>query len=347
LKKILFVDDERQMQQFFLEGIKHFNIPFKVLIAENGDQALQIVRDEFVSVVITDLKMPKMDGLALLRTLRRDYADIPVIIISAYGTDKIKEMARKNGALFFLEKPCAIEKIIGAINATLKKESDGGTLNGITPGMFLQLIEMEEKTCTVRLLNPRTKEQGVLFFVDGNLFDARIAGSSGIDAAYVIFAWDNVTVSIQNKCGQKENKINSDLQGILLEAMHRKDEEEEKEDEVLWLDNDDEVAEEETDSRIILDEEAGDLSCDEIRELVGNKLGRECLPENITSDGSWDSILSEMTKLGDKLGSGSVKVGFIDTGSARNYILVPGRQTKVLAMNKTCPRDKIMDLFSR
>ena len=346
LKKILFVDDERQMQQFFLEGIEHFNVPFEPLIAENGKQALKMVRDEFVSVVITDLKMPKMDGLALLRTLRRDYSDIPVIIISAYGTDKIKDMARKNGAVLFLEKPCAIEKIIGAINAVLKKESDGGTLHGITPGMFLQLMEMEEKTCTVRLFNPATEEQGVLFFVNGNLLDARIAGSRGMEAAYEIFAWDNVSVSIQNSCRQKENRINSDLQGILLEAMRRKDEQEE-EDEIVWLDSDDEPDNEDADSQVILAEEELDLSCREIQEMVLAKLGRECLPEQITVDGSCDTILVEMARLGEKLGAGRMKVGFVDTGAARNFILLPGRETRMLAMNRTCPRDKIMDLFSR
>ncbi len=347
MKKILFVDDEQQMQQFFLEGIKHFNVPFEAVVADSGERALKIVQKEFVSVVITDLKMPRMDGLTLLRKLKLGYPEIPVIIISAYGNDKIKEMARKNGALFFLEKPCAIEKIIGAINATLKKESDGGSMHGITPGMFLQLIEMEEKTCTVRLVNTLTNEQGVLFFIDGNLCDAGIAGSRGIDAAYVIFGWNNVSLSIQNYCGLKENRINSDLQGILLEAMRRKDEEEEKENEVIWLDTEEEAVEEKTGTGITHTEEEVDLSNEEICSLVQDRLGRECLPEDIVSDGSWDSTFNEMTRLGDNLGTGKVKVGFVDTGSSHNYILVPGRQTKALAMNRTCPRDKIMDLFSR
>ncbi len=344
MKKILFVDDDRQMQQFFLEGIKHFNIPFEGVVADNGKQALEIVRDEFISVVITDLKMPKMDGLALLRTLTGDYPDIPVIIVSAYGTDKIREAARKNGALFFLEKPCAIEKIIGAINTSLKKESDGGSMHGITPGMFLQLMEMEEKTCTVRLLNPQTNKPGVLFFVSGDLYDARIAGKRGIDAAYDIFAWDNVSLSIQNVCRLRENRINSDLQGILLEAMRRKDEEQEKNDEVVWLDVEEEESEE-VDSRLIFAEEADGLSGEEIRELIMNRLVREFMPEDISTDLSWNPMINEISKLGEVLGSGKLKVGFADTGSSVNYILVPGMETKVLSMNRTCPRDLIIELF--
>ena len=77
-----------------------------------------------------------------------------------------------------------------------------------------------------------------------------------------------------------------------------------------------------------------------------NKLGREFLPEDITSDGSWDSVLNEMTKLGDILGAGNLKAGFVNTGSPVNYIILPGKRTKVLAMNRTCPCDNILELFS-
>ena len=55
----------------------------------------------------------------------------------------------------------------------------------------------------------------------------------GLDAAYLIFSWEEVTLSIQNECPQKDNKINSDLQPIILEAMRLKDEADDADNEVF------------------------------------------------------------------------------------------------------------------
>jgi hypothetical protein len=54
--------------------------------------------------------------------------------------------------------------------------------------------------------------------------DARVNSLSGVDAAYEVLSWDDVSLSIQNTCAQKEKKVTGDVQGILLEAMRRKDE---------------------------------------------------------------------------------------------------------------------------
>ena len=346
MKKILFVDDDREIRRFFQNELEHFNIPFSALVAEDGVRAMEILQREYISVVVTDLKMPRMDGLALLNAITRDFPDIPVIIITAYATDKTKKMALQSGAAGFIEKPFKIERLIGAINAVLKKEFDGGTLHGVTPGMFLQLVEMEEKTCTIRLIDGNTGKPGVLFFDHGLLLDARTATLHGKDAAYEIFAWDNVSVAIQNICFQKQDRIKSDLQAILLESMRRKDEQEQEqnENEVIWLNSENE---ESTVMEINLSNDVDDLSVEDVRKMLRGEIGQECLPEEIIANSSWDNFLSYSTQLGNRLGGGRLKVGFIDNGSPGKAILLPGRETIILSINSACPRDKIMDLFSR
>jgi len=205
---------------------------------------------------------------------------------------------------------------------------------------------MEEKTCTIRLTDGNTGEQGVLFFDQGLLLDARTSTLHGKDAAYEIFAWDNVFVAIQNICFQKQDRIKSDLQAILLESMRRKDEreQEENENEVIWLNSEDE---ESTVTEINLSNEVDDLSMEDVRKMLREEISQECLPEKVIADSSWDNFLSYSTQLGKCLGGGKLKVGFIDNDSSGNTILLPGQETIIVPISSSCPRDKILDIFSR
>jgi len=90
--------------------------------------------------------------------------------------------------------------------------------------MFVQLIEMEAKTCTIRVENKSSGKIGVLFFNKGELLDARIDEQHGETVAHDIFAWDKVTFYIQDACKLKEKRIDKGLQSILLDAMRQKDE---------------------------------------------------------------------------------------------------------------------------
>ncbi|MBW1707509.1 MAG: response regulator, partial [Deltaproteobacteria bacterium] len=224
IKKVLIVDDDQEMLLSLKEGLEKYNETFSVLMAGDGLIAMEKLKKLPVSLVVTDLKMPRMDGFTLLARIMEQYPDIPVIIMTGYSTPEMQKLAREGGAVGYIEKPFMIEDLARKIMTAMRKESEGGTLHGISSGMFLQLIEMEQKTCTIRLEDKSSGKQGVLFFRDGELLDARINGLQGVKAAYEIFSWDEVTLSIQNVCPQKEKKIESDLQVVLLEAMRLKDE---------------------------------------------------------------------------------------------------------------------------
>jgi hypothetical protein len=83
---------------------------------------------------------------------------------------------------------------------------------------------MEQKTCTVRLVNRESNKHGVLFFREGDLIDARVDNTQGEAAAREILTWADVILSIQDKCLQKEKKIHTEFQDILEEALRLKEE---------------------------------------------------------------------------------------------------------------------------
>jgi CheY-like chemotaxis protein len=223
-KKVLIVDDDQEFLRILQKDLEKYSRTFSLLTAENGVVATEMLKQHKISLVVTDLEMPRTGDQTLLTHLKEHYPDIHAIILSSSSTPEKEQYASRQGVAVFLNKPCIIEDLAKNIVAALKKEADGGVLHGIAPGTFLQLLEMEQKTCTIRLVDDKSSNQGVLFFKEGELYNARIDELRGKEAAYKILSWDEATLSIQESCSLKENTIQADLQAVLLEAMRLKDE---------------------------------------------------------------------------------------------------------------------------
>jgi len=220
---VLLVDDDQDVLITNKMGLERYARLFSVLTAEDGQNALKMLKSHPVSLVVTDLKMPRLDGFGLLAQILEHYPDIPVLIMTGNSTPSLKQKADQKGAVGFIEKPFTFETLARKIVPLLRRASEGGALHGFSIGTFVQVVEMEQKTCTIRVSNRDTDQQGILFFLDGELMDARIDGKTGVDAAYIVLSWENVSLSIQNVCPKKEKAIADDLQKVLLEAMRRKD----------------------------------------------------------------------------------------------------------------------------
>ncbi len=336
IRSVLFVDDDREMLQALKEGLEKYRETFSVVLAEDGTDAVGKLKNNKISLVVTDLKMPNMDGFSLLAHVMEKYPDIPVIIITGYSTSEMKRLAQEGGAVGYISKPFLIEDLAKQIMKTLRKESDGGTLHGVSSGMFLQLMEMEERTCTIRLTDRTSQKSGVLFFRDGTLLDARAGDMQGLDAAYVIFSWEEVTLSIQNECLQKDNKINSDLQPIILEAMRLKDEAEDDENE-LGIDETIEEIE-------IVDAEESFV--DKVKGLLNKNVGDRCGLEDIYQDNSMQKVVNAVAELGPIFQIGMFKIGYLDHGANTDTIVLNGNPATTISVNPKCPRDKIIQVLN-
>lgn len=113
-KRILVVDDHKQIQQtlpFLLqeEG-------YEVKVAGNGEQAFQIACQGGVQLVLTDISMPDVSGIELIRLMKQDHflRSVPVIAMTAFGSERCAE-ARDAGATVCLEKPLDHEELLRLI----------------------------------------------------------------------------------------------------------------------------------------------------------------------------------------------------------------------------------------
>ena len=358
IKKVLIVDDDQEMLLALKEGMEKYDDTFSVLMAGDGRIAVEKLKQHTVSLVVTDLKMPIMDGFAVLSHVMQNYPGIPVIIITGYSTPEMERLAKKGGAVGYIEKPFMINKLAKRIMETLRKESDGGSLHNVSSGMFLQLMEMEQKTCTIRIVDKKTEKQGILFFKNGELLDARLDRLQGEDAAYRIFSWDEVNLSIQNECLQNEKKIHKDLQAILLEAMRLKDEigEEEPPEPVKQVvepavPRPAPVAEDKpalnraASSKTALNQ-ASYAKIENMKKKLREAAGDRCGMEDVYHDDSWNNLIDNLKLVGDLFDAGEFRLSYIDKGDEEDFILVPGLETTVVTVNPKCPRDRLVQALT-
>ncbi len=121
--KVLMVDDEEDFVKTLAERMQMRDLDSDV--AFSGEAALQIVEDQIPDVMVLDLKMPGIDGMEVLRRVRKAYPQVQVVILTGHGSEKDEAEARRLGAFAYLQKPVDIEKLIITLkNAYRKKMED-------------------------------------------------------------------------------------------------------------------------------------------------------------------------------------------------------------------------------
>ncbi|OEU47435.1 MAG: histidine kinase [Desulfobacterales bacterium C00003060] len=118
-EKILVVDDELDMLML-LRMIIEDNTDHEVETTNNPSEALKMVRENDFDLVISDLKMPGMNGMELYDEIKEINPDLPLIVVTAYGSLETADEAMKKGVADFLTKPFRKDGILFTINRVLE-----------------------------------------------------------------------------------------------------------------------------------------------------------------------------------------------------------------------------------
>src|SRR5580698_10829686 len=117
-KHILVVDDESQITRVLRTSLSSHG--YDIRVANDGETALEIMKDWSPDLVITDLAMPNMDGLELCRQLRAK-SQIPIIVLSVRGEERMKVKALDAGADDYVTKPFGMEELLARVRANLRR----------------------------------------------------------------------------------------------------------------------------------------------------------------------------------------------------------------------------------
>jgi DNA-binding response OmpR family regulator len=120
--KVLMVDDEEDFVKTLAERMQMRDLDSDVALS--GEAALQIVEDQIPDVMVLDLKMPGIDGMEVLRRVRKAYPQVQVVILTGHGSEKDEAEARRLGAFAYLQKPVDIEKLIITLKNAYKKKME-------------------------------------------------------------------------------------------------------------------------------------------------------------------------------------------------------------------------------
>lgn len=222
LKKVLIVDDEETLTWSMAKSLSKDKDKYEVIIANNGKEALTQLRDNKIDLVISDIRMPDINGLDLLVKIKKDYPDTKVIIMTAYGSSDVQKEANRRGSLYYVEKPFEISDIRKIIIDLIgKKKGFQGKVFG------LQLTDIIQMNCLSRVTTALTftkdSEKGVIYLNEGEIVHAECGEEQGTDAFYKIMSWQEGEFISNIGIVSPLQTIHQSWEHLLVEAMRKND----------------------------------------------------------------------------------------------------------------------------
>ncbi|MDH3850122.1 MAG: response regulator [Deltaproteobacteria bacterium] len=120
--KVLLVDDEEEFVKALAERLEMRDLQSDKVY--DGEEALSFVEDQEPDVMVLDLKMPGIDGMEVLRRVKKAYPKVEVIILTGHGTEKDEEEAKRLGAFDYFEKPVDLNVLIKKIKQAFKQKME-------------------------------------------------------------------------------------------------------------------------------------------------------------------------------------------------------------------------------
>ncbi|MFO7559270.1 MAG: response regulator [Desulfobacterales bacterium] len=221
MKKILIADEDSVARGMLTRVLTPNSDQFEVMAAGNEDEALTILSRHKINLFITDLHISGADGFKFLSFIRRSYKDMPVFVMTAFGTPEVKNKVENVEKCRYFEKPLHIKVLTKSILEELESVSEDPS-GRISLPSFLRQIATEIKTCT--LVIQSADKKGELFFLNGDLISAKTDDLRNKEAAYEIISWKKSNIEIHNAVPQTPKVIDEPLADVLMEGLRRSEE---------------------------------------------------------------------------------------------------------------------------
>ena len=222
-KRVLVVDDEETLTWSMMKTLSKDSATYELITANTGKEALRVLENNGINVVVTDIRMPDINGLDLLSTIREKYPGIKVIIMTAYGSPEVQKEASRRGSFHYLEKPFEIDDLRTLILDALDDKK--GRFVGQV--IDLQLVDIIQIGClgkfTMAIHVSRGDDDGDIFIEDGDIVHAEVANLEGEEALYTVLGWKEGKFVSKTGMTPPKKTISARWEHLLLEGMKRSD----------------------------------------------------------------------------------------------------------------------------
>lgn len=229
--RILLVEDDLFNRRMYARVLTGAN--YEVHLAANGEEALKLLRANPVDLVVSDIKMPGIDGFGLLRAMRADaqLALIPVIVLTALNQDSDRARGFGLGADAYLTKPIKFETLVAEVEGALLRGAAtkagnvspalAGRLDAVGPVVVLTLLSSMGKSGEVNFTRAATKAS--IRIRAGQPVGAAVGSElSGIDAAISIMGWSTGEFTFTEGSGSGAENITVSFNDLLVELSKRR-----------------------------------------------------------------------------------------------------------------------------
>ena len=226
--KILLLDDDHELVELYREMLCRLPSQPEIFTATSGARAIALLDSQPFSLLISDLNMPKMDGLQVLTIVRRKFPQLRTAVMTSVVDAQFRTRAYAMGIDLFLEKPNTGREIsffIDCIESLLDRDTDTGGFRGVQSKSLVDIIQLECLSQSSSVLKiTHGSLAGKVWFKNGDLIDAATQDLTGETAFRKILSWNTGNFEILQAEPERKRTIFSSYQGLLLESAQALDE---------------------------------------------------------------------------------------------------------------------------
>lgn len=190
-KKILIVDDEEDLTWSIARSLRKENEQYEIICVNSGEEALEVLKRFSLDLLITDIRMPGIDGLMLLQHVKKYHPNIQVIVMTASDSNELKNSILNKNEIFYIEKPFEITDLKKIIYQAVQKSTDNYKSRLIEMNLEDIIIYNCRKKFNGNLKVSNGKENGVIHFRAGEIIHAQVGTLEGEKALLNVLNWSD------------------------------------------------------------------------------------------------------------------------------------------------------------
>lgn len=223
-RRLLLVDDEEDIVWTLTRQLARERPDFDVEGFVDARQALDRLRESPPELLISDVRMPRLSGLELLIEARRAVADLPIILMTAYGTSELRQEVAKRSRVEYLEKPYEFSTLLATIDRLLSR--DRGFSGAISLSLLPDLVQIHALSRVSGALRiTREGHAGAIWFQKGGIVHAECGDHTGPEAFYELLRWEGGKFALDPSGTPQSQTIFESAEELLMEGCRRLDEE--------------------------------------------------------------------------------------------------------------------------